>query len=55
MLESGVLEQLEPVVAASETVASSRMGRDLGLVLTILMGTASFTCGCCMHDTSYLT
>ena len=44
------------MVAASGTLASSRMGRDLGLVLTILVGAPSFTCGCSMHDgTIYLT
>ena len=30
------------------------MGRVLGLVLTIIMGAASFTCGCCMHDDKIL-
>ena len=37
-LESSVLEELEPLVAASVMVASSRLGLDWGMVLTILMG-----------------
>ena len=47
-LES-VLVELEPLVTVSGMVASSRMGRDWGLVLTILMGAASFKHDCCMQ------
>ena len=50
-LES-VLVELEPLVVVSGMVASSRMGRDWCLVLTILMGAASFTIDCCMHDST---